>query len=168
MIETVGFRLEALGRALLLDGGLSNEAYLAAFYLTLGISAERPIFVDVTGVRLWLGAETFRSRATGLWKIDKNHRGRYMRAVARTIAQPDEIWTNVERGHGGKAVCRRRYVKVWQEAERILPTLAVFERDRRDNKEWRMVTGYPAERPDDWLDYLNDRVRIGEIIYRGV
>ncbi len=64
-------------------------------------------------------------------KINKRGRGRYMRAVARTIVDPDEIWVNAEyittADRKRKAVVKRRYVKVWQEAERMLPTLAVFE-----------------------------------------
>ena len=60
-----------------------------------------------------------------------------------------------------KVVIKRRYVKVWQEAGRTLPTLAVFE---WEDGEWRLVTGFHADR-HDWLDYLNRRVRLGVLVY---
>ncbi len=88
-----------------------------------------------------------------------------MRAVARTIADLDEIWVNAEYittvGGKRKVVIKRRYVKVWQEAERTLPTLAVFEWGADG---WEMVTGFHAD-GEHWLDYLDRKVRLGELVY---
>ena len=166
MIETAWFRPEAFRRKLLLAAGLSDEEYLQAFWQELGISAKRPIFIDRMGVRLWLGPETFFSRSSGESKIDKRGRGKYMRAVARTIADPDEIWVNAEyittKDRKLKAVIKRRYVKVWKEEGRTLPTVAAFE---RGDDGWKMVTGFPAENRADWLNYLNEKVRVGEMVY---
>ena len=150
MIETVWFRPEAFRRKLLLGEGLSDAEYLQAFYLALGISAEEPVYRNKMGLRLWMGEEAFLSRRKRENKINKRGRGRYMRAVARTIADPDEIWVNAEYittvDRKRKAVVKRRYVKVWQEAERTLPTLAVFEWGAGG---WEMVTGFPATDKDD-------------------
>ena len=99
--------------------------------------------------------------------------GRYARLVALAIANPDEIWVNeewVKRDGEMQPVMKRRYVKVWQEEDgRTLATLAVFEWDevlwwKTEGIGWKLVTGFPVLR-DDWMRYLNSRVRIGKIVY---
>ena len=96
MIETAEFRPEAFRRKLLLAAGLSDEEYLQAFWRELGVNPMRPIFIDKMGGRLWVGRDAFIQRADKTIKINKQGRGPYMRAVARTIADPDEIWVNAE------------------------------------------------------------------------
>ncbi len=166
MIETAWFRPEAFRRKLLLAAGLSDEEYLQAFWRELGVDPMRPIFVDKMGGRLWVGEETFLSRRKRVPKIDKQGRGQYMRAVARTIADPDEIWANAEyittANRRRKAVVKRRYVKVWQKDGKTLPILSVFE---RGDDGWKMVTGYPVTDKYDWLGYLNRNVRLGALVY---
>ncbi len=65
MIEMVGFRLEALEREMLLDGGLSDDEYLQAFHLALGASVERPIFRDKTGCDYAWGRRRFCRAPSG-------------------------------------------------------------------------------------------------------
>ena len=137
------------------------------FSRRLGIDPARPIYRDKTGYLMWMGEESFRERGGARkWKIDKQGRGQYMRLVALTIADPDEIWANAEyittKDRKLKAVIKRRYVKVWQEADRTLPTVAVFE---WGDDGWTMVTGFPAEGRADWLGYLNQHVRLGQLVY---
>lgn len=104
--------------------------------------------------------------AGGEVNFGRRGHGRYARAVARTIADPDEIWVNeeqVERDGEMQAVMKRRYVKVWQEEDgRTIATLAVFEWD--EGLGWKLVAGFPVLR-ENWLGYLNSRVRIGEMVY---
>ena len=136
------------------------------FSRTLGIDPARPNYRDKSGYLMMMGEDSFRDRESGDWKIDKRGRGRYMRMVALTIADPDEIWANAEyittKDRKLKAVIKRRYVKVWQEAGRTLPTVSVFE---WGDDGWTMVTGYPAEDEPDWLGYLNRTVRLGQLVY---
>ncbi len=85
------------------------------------------------------------------------------RALARTIADPDEIW-QVKlpiKQDVGREVEKRNYVKFWRDEGKTLATLAVF---KRGDDGWKMVTGFQVDR-NDWLSYLNRQVRLGELVY---
>lgn len=99
----------------LLPDGLGPEHYANAFLSEFGASLDRPtVFFDVTGDPLPLNRDLFVN-AAGEWKAAKNQRGTFMRLLAESIRQPDEIWLRWEesRDRPGTWLLKRRYIKTF-------------------------------------------------------
>ncbi|MBX3589074.1 MAG: minor capsid protein [Ramlibacter sp.] len=142
----------------LLPEGKTAQEYLDAFMAEFA----GPEFVDVLGEPLLITDELFRD-IRGNLKVTKRGRERFLRLLAMTIKDPDEIWMASEMHHArGADVARRRYVARWQVEGQEKPVLGVFELGRDG---WRGVTGFQAETPKDAADLLGG-ARKGEIVYR--
>ena len=115
----------------LLPEGLAPEAYVDAYLDVLGVEPGGPGIVrDAMGERIAVGRELFED-ADGALKVTKRGRERYLRLLAHTLLDPDEIWARVEWLHGQqRAAVRRRYVArflVEGDGGEPTPALAVFE-----------------------------------------
>ena len=147
--------------SMLLPGGWSDEEYLAAFVQMFGGSE---VFTDVTGERLLINEEFFK-QIKGNINIKKNERERYIRLMALTLQQPDEIWmAPMQHVARGKAVIRRRYIARFAVEGETKPVLGIVE---LGSDGWRGVTGYQAFAEGDAERMLrNDRA--GEWVYARV
>ena len=98
----------------ILPDDLPEEDYVNAFLNEF--DADGPmVYRDVLGEPVAINDYLFRS-ADGQLKVSKDKlRHRYMRLLARTIKDPDEIWSILEpdRTHPGKYKLKRRYIKRW-------------------------------------------------------
>lgn len=103
--------------SMVLDDGLSDGDYAAAFLKEFGASIDNPmVFEDVLSEPLLI-SERLMQRHDGKWKINKDGlRHRYLKLLARTIADPDEIWVMMEplRKKPGQYVLKRRYLARWE------------------------------------------------------
>lgn len=144
----------------LLPAGLPPQDYARAFLEPMGATLEGPAIVrDVIGERLVVGADLFKD-ASGEWKADKRGRGRFLPLLARTLLDPDEIWTRIEWLYGQqRAAVRRRYIARFVVEGENTPALLVFESGPDG---WSGVTAFAASRQnaDDW--------RVGVRLYQRV
>ncbi len=114
----------------------ATEAELAQRFLDEvgGVKGrEAFLFMDATGERLPISAEMFKDHR-GNWKIKKEGRHAYLHILAETLKDPDEIWLAWQDVKSGKAVLRRRYIRVLQGDQ---DGIAVFEIGRDG---WREIT----------------------------
>ena len=112
-------------------------------------------FTAQTGHELLISRQLFTDHKTGLLKITKSRRERYVLFVAETIIKPDEIWLD-ENQHGtGSALY---FLSRYQLRKDVLNVLAVF---KQQDKLWEGWSGYQAERSD----YFETK-RTGALIYR--
>lgn len=142
----------------LLPVGLQPQDYARGFLEALGAGLDTPAIVqDVIGERMVVGTELFKD-AAGEWKADKRGRGRFMPLLARTLTDPDEVWTRIEWLYGQqRAVVRRRYIAQYIIEGEDAPALLVFENGADG---WQGVTAFagPDQKADDW--------RVGVRLYR--
>ena len=100
----------------LLPQGLPAEDYAKAFLAEFGADVGSPaVFRDVAQGALAIDEALFQTGA-GEWKADKRGRGPYMRLLADTIKEPDEIWMRWEamRDSPDKQILKRRYIKSFE------------------------------------------------------
>jgi SPP1 gp7 family putative phage head morphogenesis protein len=114
----------------LLEDGLPDERYVSAFLNEFGANGAM-IFSDVLGEPIAINDYLFRG-ADGRYKVSKDKiRHRYMRLLARTITQPDEIWALLEPDikTPGKYRIKRRYLKRWvlEEDGQVIQGVSAFE-----------------------------------------
>jgi SPP1 gp7 family putative phage head morphogenesis protein len=148
----------------LLPQGLATQEYIAAFMGEFGPGPELgpKVFEDVAGAQLVLDKELFWDRKAQDYKVQKRGREVYMRLLARTIAQPDEIWERQEpHGLKGKPVARRRYFARWRIDGQDQVTVGVFELGPEG---WSGITTYQAE-DDASAENLLNQYRIGTRVY---
>jgi len=140
----------------LLPSGLDDQDYIDAFLKEFGMEpGERYLlYEDVSGELLLISDDLFRE-ASGQIKVTKRGRERFMRMLAETIKNPQEIWLSDKGGN-----LRRRYVVLWNIEGSDKSALAVFE---TGNAGWVGIT-ITALVADD-IDYIMRRVRVGERIY---
>lgn len=115
----------------LLPDNLTPEAYADAFLAEFGASIDRAtVFHDVTGDVLPVSRDLFTDSA-GKFKSTKGERGPYMRLLAESIREPDEIWLRWEesRDRPGVWLLKRRYIKSFSlnEGADVHYGLSVFE-----------------------------------------
>lgn len=99
--------------AAVLEDGLPDEQYVQAFLDEFG-GAEQ-VFIDILGEPIAINDYLFRD-ADGSFKVGKDKiRHRYMRLLARSLIQPDEVWALLEPDFKtpGKYRVKRRYIKRW-------------------------------------------------------
>lgn len=124
---------------LLPEDGLEPEDYANEFLKEFGASVESPtVFIDKSGEALPISADLFRS-ITGEWKINKSGRQRFLRLLADSIKDPDEIWYDWHYEKDGPWRLRRRYIARFELSSNDgrESGLAVFEVTRDG---WREIT----------------------------
>ena len=109
---------------------LPEVEYVDAFLNEFSDQPET-VFKDVTGEPLAINDYLFRD-STGAYKVSKDKiRHRYMRLLARTLIQPDEVWALLEpdAARPGKYRIKRRYIKRWliEEDEQPVHGFSAFE-----------------------------------------
>lgn len=144
---------------LLLPKNLSPEQYAQEFLNEFGATMDEPaIFEDVIGEHLVIGKSMFTTSRTGEIKADKRERGQYMKLLANTLKEPDEIWVRLEWHFAQKkAIVRRRYVSQVVLPEFDLPLLTVFD---FQGDAWSGVTVFADK------DMNIEDLRIGVRLYR--
>ena len=148
----------------LLPKGLAVNDYIAAFMREFGPGPELgpKVFTDVAGQNLVLDKELFWDRKAQEYKVDKRGREVYMRLLARTVAEPDEIWERQElHGLKGKPVARRRYFARWRIAGEDQLTVGVFEHGPDG---WSGITTFQAD-SEATVENLLGQYRIGTRVY---
>ncbi|PHS48764.1 MAG: hypothetical protein COB05_04440 [Marinobacter sp.] len=104
--------------ALVMEDGLSDEQYVQAFLEEFG-DPGMAVYRDVMGEPIAINDGLFRD-ANGAYKVNKDKlRHRYVRLLARTLIQPDEIWGILEPDQttAGRYRLKRRYIKRWMVRE---------------------------------------------------
>lgn len=107
---------------------LPAQDYVDAFLAEFGALGQDGAWQDVLGETLFINDQLFRD-ARGQLKISKRARQAYVRMLARTIIEPDEIWVILEpyRNQPGRYLLRRRYLARWRIEGEQAPGLAVFD-----------------------------------------
>lgn len=159
----------------LLDGMADVEAQVAAllapFRELLGDSNSQAVFTDAAQVPLVVSRALIET-ADGRPKGAKRGRARYLPVIARTIADPDEIWAELHEvkdaaGQVTAVVWRRRYVGWWRlPGERQEAMMAAFD---EDGDTWTGVTAFAPGSPrsiGQQQNALDNRVRIGVLLWR--
>lgn len=103
-----------IDESVILEDGLPDEQYISAFLEEFGADGAL-VYQDVMGEPIAINDYLFRD-ATGAYKISKDKiRHRYMRLLARSLTQPDEIWAILEPDmkSPGRYRIKRRYLKRW-------------------------------------------------------
>lgn len=147
------------GRNSLLADNLTAREYADAFLAEFGASEHQSrIFTDVTGSKLVIGNALFTNRKTGKLKSGDRGRGQYMKLLAASLINPDEIWVRLEhQGARSKNVVRRRYVSRYQTPNEQ-ELLVVFEQGKDG---WEGITAHIA----DTESMINEQ-RVGVRIYK--
>ena len=148
----------------LLPKGLAVNDYIAAFMRGFGPGPELgpKVFTDVTGQQLVLDKELFWDRVDQQYKIQKRDREVFIRLLARTIAEPDEIWVRTEYHKAkGKDVIRRRYIGRFVIGDKTQPLIGVFE---WGTDGWSGISTYQAE-DEAAAKAMLVKDRIGTLIY---
>lgn len=147
-----------LSRDLLMDEGLDESEYLAAFMREFGAApGDEVFFDDLAGETVIVSDELFR-QADGTVKVLKRGRAPYVRVLARTIQEPDEIWVRLEQV-GDRWRVARRYLARFEIGDTRVPLLVAFEW-RTDV--WRGLTAFAA----DSERYLESQRRGRRIYWR--
>lgn len=151
---------------ILLPDNLTDEEYAAAFLREFGADIGKPaIYKDVTNEPLVIDERLFTTKSTGISKVNKNGRGKFMVLMAKALKDPDEVWLRWENERTtGKPVLKRRYIKIYQ-TEDGSHCLTVFEKDQ---KTWKGATTFPIksnQQPKARDDYIN-QYRNGFLAYK--
>jgi len=114
---------------------MSENELKKSFYDTLGV-AEGAMFIDKIGDPMIVDDELFKS-ASGHSKITKQDRALYIDEIAKTIAEPDEIY--IEWDAENKRLLKKmfRYYKTEEDAKRATTAMFKYEDDKTIG-----VTGY--------------------------
>lgn len=160
-----------VNRALVLADGLPDDHYIQAFLGEFGAAGPHTFF-DAMGEPLLISDALFRD-SQGVLKLDKDKiRHLYVRLLARSIIDPDEIWAQLEGSASvaGKYHVKRRYIKRWELVEDGQPVhgLSVFEWVAGT---WRGSTTFTphrrsgGQRIPEKIRYLEEQ-RQGVLLYR--
>ncbi len=117
--------------SLLLADELSPLTYAMAFLSEFDIGLnETKYFTDVTGEVIPISDDLLTKRSSDRLelKADKNGRGKYMKILAQTLKDPDEVWLNWEK-EAGQWVLKRHYIKVMDLGNNLF-ALGVFKREQ--------------------------------------
>ncbi|MEX2450919.1 MAG: PBECR2 nuclease fold domain-containing protein [Rhodospirillales bacterium] len=152
----------------LMPDGLSQEDYARAFLDEFGAGIGKPAtFTDVVGEDLVISEDLFLD-AGGNIKVTRFMRHRFVKVMARTIKDPDEIWWRWEEraDKPGAFTLRRRYIARWKldAADDQASGVSVFEWSRDG---WRGVTSFaPAAGRTAAQDRYLEGQRSGMLAYR--
>lgn len=152
-----------------LEDGLPDEQYVQAFLDEFG---GEQVFKDVTGEPIAINDYLFRD-ADGSFKVGKDKiRHRYMRLLARSLVQPDEVWALLEPDFKtpGKYRVKRRYIKRWvlDENGQEVHGYSAFEYGQGTWTGSTIFTPHRKrgkERIPEKIKYLEDQ-RKGVLLYR--
>lgn len=148
--------------------GKSDADYLAAFMDEMQTVArvktgddqfvmrEGAVVKDPIGLPLAI-SDRFLVKDDGASKIDAA-RAPFVKLLARTLLDPDEIWMSFEPAAGTGYQLRRRYVARWL-IDAVRSAVVVVE-EGKDG--WRGVTAFAPPR----ASYLDNQVRLGWLAYR--
>ena len=137
-----------------------DSVYVNAFLDEFGLKpGESKLHRDASGGIITISQRLFEARDVAgnviASKASKNGRGPYMRLLADTIVDPDEIWASW-RGVASGVVLMRSYIKRFS-----LPGgINLLTRFEWTSKGWIAVTGF-----DGSAGYL-ERLRVGALLYR--
>ncbi len=127
-----------------LPAGLTAEEYSRAFADSLIAYADVDgRIIDRTGLRVVANDRATRRRS-GTSKADKRGRGPFMALVARTMADPDEIFAP-DTPPGG--IAQRRYFARWLVGDNLVHIMAAAR--ETEPGLWRFVTGFPMDEADE-------------------
>lgn len=148
-------------KGVLLPDNLSDDAYITAFLEKFN----NEFFVDVTGEPVHVDKNLFKTKWNDAVKVNKNGRGKYMRLLAMTLKDPDEIWLRWEKEKTTKKdVLKRRYIRIFENTDGS-HCLVVFEKDQTT---WKGATAFPAKTGKSINlkeDYIN-QYRDGFLAYK--
>lgn len=152
-----------LPKEMVMEKGLPFENYMAAFLAEFNASIDDPkFFKDVTGHHILINEFLFQTRDKEWKHPDKlEKRLPYIKLMAETLKDPDEIWLQWKRVGSpklGQTVLVRRYIANIQ-LEDARGGFAVFD---LSGKYWSGVTIFT---PDSGGAYLEQQ-RNGERIYQ--
>lgn len=148
----------------LLETGLTDKAYMDAFFKEFGIkSNENKYFEDKAGDIIPINKDLFIAK-DGYNKVNKNNRGQYMRLLALGIIEPDEIWLQWVKTSAGNWLLKKRYIKLW-EADKGSHCLSIFDRNEDG---WRGATVFPpaSSRNQEQRDRYINKYREGLLLYK--
>jgi SPP1 gp7 family putative phage head morphogenesis protein len=154
-------KAETMPASLLLPSGKAEEFYMNEFLKEFSASTSKDaVFIDKTGQPLVIGKGMFLS-LDGKSKVLKAGREPYLKVLAETIKNPDEIWWVWEKGKvTGNWLLKRRYLKRW-EGDGGVNGLAVFEWNK---KSWLGITTFVPSKRVDIDKYLKNQ-RQGLLAY---
>ena len=102
-------------QSVLMDDDETEEAYVEEFLGEFDASIDQEAYYqDAAGETIVVSDELFRA-SDGSYKVKKRGRNRLVRLLARTLADPDEIWARLEpmRNDPGEWILSRYYVARW-------------------------------------------------------
>ncbi|MBL4774475.1 MAG: hypothetical protein JKY87_00240 [Mariprofundus sp.] len=110
---------------------LSDEQLKGRFYKTLGIQPGQP-YIDKIGDPMDIDDGLFTKFKGGASKIRKNDRHLYIDELAKTIADPDEIYLEVESRTGKAKLVKKmfRYFKDEKGDKKAFMALFTYEKDK--------------------------------------
>ena len=159
--------LHPVSGEMLLPKGLTEiqyaQAFLAEFGATLGKGV---VFKDAAGNALPIGVDLLINRKRGTLKADKRGRGPFLKILADTIKNPEEIWTHwIDTPYGREFVTH--YVKGYSLdlGDRVEYGFAVFKLTKDG---WYGATVFPSaldKQVADKLTHINDQ-RLGVLLYK--
>ena len=147
--------------------GLTEEAYAQAFLSEFGATLDNGVvFKDVTGTALPINQALFIDKRTGDLKADKQGRGVFLKQLAQTVKNPDEVWLNWQEVNG-EYLLKRRYIKAYEYLQdgKVMFGLGVFELGQDG---WTGSTVFPSKLDRSYasqLKYINEQ-REGLMLYR--
>jgi len=167
-----------LDQTALLPADTSEQAAMEAFLEPFGATpdGEPVLYRDVAGGVLGIGRRLFEAQS-GQLKVSKAGRLPYLRLLADTLRDPDEVWVTVEI-HGAdrvlpdgtmqraRVVVRRRYITRYEGQDGTIAGVSAFE---WDGTTWQGRTIFPAgvvPSDQELQDYLDGRARYGVRLYR--
>ena len=148
-----------------LPEGLSDTEYARAFLSEFGADIGKPVvYTDVVGEPLVIDEGVFIDKKSGKYKLNKDNRKKYMKLLAASIKDPDEIWMIWAKTQAGKDILKRRYIKIY-EAENGSHCLTVFD---KDEDKWAGQTTFTpkAERSKGKRDEYLNNLRDGFLAYK--
>ena len=147
-------------RSVLMDDGETEETYVSEFLAEFGATIEEEAYYeDAAGETIVVSDELFRTPG-GSYKVKKRGRNRMIRLLARTLAEPDEIWARMEplRRDPDQWVVARYYVSRW--------TVDGEERRAVSILQWTREGWYGVTTFDPSSERQLERRRAGIRLYR--
>jgi len=135
----------------------TEEDYIRAFLAEFNTEIGKPVvFTDVMGEPLVISDQMFWDKGKQKYKATKRGRERYLRLLADTIKDPDEIWLDWAEVDG-KKMPYRKHIKIYKDQNGKIAGFSTFE---SVGDKWIGTTIY---KPDK-LRYIDDRRR-GALLY---
>lgn len=145
----------------LLPSGLSQAEYIKAFLAEFGVpfGASKAIRLAHVEHPLVVNDRLFLDKASGVYKVAKEGRERYVRLLARTILNPYEIWQYPTR-LGDRMVQTLNLIRLFAGEDGKIGGFGVFR--LYGGRQWSGSTVFPPKvlgREQDMLRYLDEQRR---------